>query len=252
MIVFRNNSYQQSSYINSSSRIAGKFYQQKEKMIAFMNLTEMNDSLLKENAILRNKLGINRPANPLSDTSFTKIIKLDSMVESKHYTYIPARVLNNSIDQKINYITLDVGSKQGIRKNFAVISQNGIVGKISHVSENYSLAVSFLSEKFKVGCRLADSTVGFLVWDGKDPEFGTLTGIPQSVKMKPLDSVFTNGFSMFPENILVGRAVKLMNGGNYKIYLSTKFRKLHFVYVIAEESNIERIHLEEDSTKVTQ
>ena len=212
----------------------------------------MNDSLMRENALLKNKLGISIPANTLKDSFYNTTIKRDSFNEIKHYQYIPAKVLNNSIDQKINYITLDVGSKQGIKKNFAVISATGIVGKISHVSENYSLAVSFLSEKFKVGCRLADSTVGFLLWDGKEPEFGILTGIPQSVKLKPLDSVYTNGFSMFPENILVGRAIELLDGGQYKIYLSTKFRKLNFVYVIAEEMNIEQKHLEEDSIHVSQ
>jgi len=187
----------------------------------------------------------------LKDSSYSKTIKLDSATEIKHFHYIPAKVLNNSTDQKINYITLKAGSLQGIRKNMAVISSSGIVGKISHVSEHYSVAVSFLSEKFKVGCRLSDSTVGFLVWDGKEPEYGILTGIPQSVKVKPRDSVYTNGYSMFPENILVGRAAQMMPGGKYKIYLSTNFRKLHFVYIIAEDVDIERQHLEEDSTQVT-
>lgn len=215
-----------------------------------MNLREMNDSLMKENAKLKQELGIRIPANPLKDSSLNKTIKQDSLTELKHYHYIPAKVLNNSIDQKINYITLNVGSVNGIKKNMAVISTNGIVGKISHVSDHYSVAVSFLSEKFKVGCRLADSTVGFLEWDGKEPEYGVLTGIPQSVKVKPRDSVYTNGFSMFPENILVGRAAQVLNGGKYKIYLSTNFRKLHFVYVIAETVDIERQQLE-DSTQVT-
>ena len=73
----------------------------------------------------------------------------------------------------------------------------------------------------------------------------TLSGIPQSVKVKPLDSVFTSGYGIFPERIFLGRAAKSNQGTSYKIWLSTKFSKLHYVYVIAESIDIERIQLEE-------
>lgn len=249
VIVFKNNNYQQSSYINSSRNLSGRFYSQKEKLTSFINLTEVNDSLMKENAALRKELGITTDVNPLNDSTFSKQIHVDSSIQTAHYTYIPAKVLNNTIDQTINYITLNAGSKQGIKKNMAVISANGIVGRISHVSENYSVALSFLSDRFNVSSMVSDGTVGKLSWDGKDPDYGILSGIPQSVKLKPRDSVFTSGFGNFPEKILVGKAAQVLNGTSYKIFLSTNFRKLHFVYVIAEEIDLERKKLE-DSTQV--
>ena len=249
IIVFKNNNYQQSSYINSSRSVSGTFYSQKAKLTGFINLTEVNDSLMKENAALRKELGITMDVNPLKDSTFSKQIHVDSSLQTAHYTYIPAKVLNNTIDQTINYITLNAGSKQGIKKNMAVISANGIVGRISHVSENYSVALSFLSDRFNVSSMVSDGTVGKLSWDGKDPDYGILSGIPQSVKLKPRDSVFTSGFGNFPEKILVGKAAQVLNGTSYKIYLSTNFRKLHFVYVIAEEIDLERKKIE-DSTQV--
>ncbi len=249
IIVFKNNNYQQSSYINSSRNVSGTFYSQKAKLTDFINLTEVNDSLMKENAALRKELGITMDVNPLKDSTFSKEIHVDSSLQTAHYTYIPAKVLNNTIDQTINYITLNVGSKQGIKKNMAVISANGIVGRISHVSENYSVALSFLSDRFNVSSMVSDGTVGKLSWDGKDPDYGILSGIPQSVKLKPRDSVFTSGFGNFPEKILVGKAAQVLNGTSYKIFLSTNFRKLHFVYVIAEEIDLERKKIE-DSTQV--
>lgn len=249
IIVFKNNNYQQSSYINSSRNVSGTFYSQKAKLTGFINLTEVNDSLMKENAALRKELGITMDVNPLKDSTFSKQIHVDSSLQTAHYTYIPAKVLNNTIDQTINYITLNVGSKQGIKKNMAVISANGIVGRISHVSENYSVALSFLSDRFNVSSMVSDGTVGKLSWDGKDPDYGILSGIPQSVKLKPRDSVFTSGFGNFPEKILVGKAAQVLNGTSYKIFLSTNFRKLHFVYVIAEEIDLERKKIE-DSTQV--
>ncbi len=210
-----------------------------------MDLIRVNDSLAIENSRLKSQLAVKVEPNPLKDSSRSSTINIDSSIKTVNFKYIPAKVLNNSIDQKVNYITLNVGSKQGIKKNMSVINDKGIVGKISHVSENYSVAISVLSEHFNVSAMLSDGTVGKVAWDGKDPEFVMLNGIPQSVKVKPLDSVFTSGYSIFPEKILIGRAAKSNNGTSYKIWLSTKFTKLHYVYVIEETTNIERIQLEE-------
>lgn len=249
IIVFRNNSYQQSSYINSSRNIAGKFYARKEKVVGFMHLSEVNDSLMKENARLRKQLGIPLEINPLQDTSYTKILQSDTVTQTIHYTYIPAKVINNTIDQKVNYITLDAGSKKGIKKNMAVITPNGIVGRVSHVSENFSVVLSFLSDRFNVSSMVGDGTIGKLSWDGIDPEYAILSGIPQSVKLKRKDSVLTSGYGNFPEKIMVGRIAAVVSGTSYKVYLNTNFRKLHFVYVIADDVNFERKKIE-DSVQV--
>ncbi|MBK7764320.1 MAG: rod shape-determining protein MreC [Bacteroidetes bacterium] len=249
IIVFRNNSYQQSSYINSSRNIAGKFYSRKEKLVGFMHLSEVNDSLLRENARLRKELGIPIEINPLKDTNYTKTLQSDTVTQTIHYTYIPAKVLNNTIDQKVNYITLDAGSKKGIKKNMAVITPNGIVGRVSHVSENYSVVLSFLSDRFNVSSMVGDGTIGKLSWDGLDPEYAILSGIPQSVKLKRKDTVLTSGFGNFPEKIMVGRIAAVLSGTSYKVFLNTNFRKLHFVYVIADDVNFERKKLE-DSLQV--
>lgn len=247
VIVFSNNHYQQTSAINSSGKIAGFFFLQKEKLVSYFRLTSMNDSLLKENAVLKQRLGIAITPNPLKDTSFTMVSGEDSNKTSIHYEYVPARVLNNTIDQKLNYITLNRGSADGIKKNMAVISEKGIVGKIANVSEHFSIAVSVLSERFNISAMTPDGTVGKAMWDGKNIELISLTGIPQSVKLKPLDTIVTSSYSsIFPENIMIGRIAKVESPTSYKIWLSTKFSNLHFVYIVKDVTNMERIKLEEN------
>lgn len=246
-IIFRNNNYQQTSYINSSKTISGSLYAKRESMFGFLHYKEVNDSLLKENARLKQELGITVKANPLKDTEYTNIKTIDSVTQTTHYRYIPCKVLNNSIDQKVNYITLNAGSNQGVKKNYAVIGDNGIVGKISHVSPNYSVAVSILSEKFNVSAMVPDGSIGTVYWDGINPNLVTLKGIPQSVKIKPLDSVYTSGYSIFPEKILIGRAAKSLHGTSYQLWLTTNFQKLHYVYIVEDITNIERLNLEDTS-----
>ena len=247
-IVFSNNNYQQTSVINSARKISGNLFTQKEKLTGFFRLSKVNDSLLKENANLKSKLGISILKNPLKDTSYTASIKIDSTTQNIHYDYIPAKVLNNTIDQKINYITLNKGFADGIKKNMGVISDKGIVGKIVNVSEHYSIVTSMLSDRFTVSAKTSDGSVGKAIWDGVNPEFILLTGIPQSVKLKPLDTVLTSGYSsFFPENIMIGKVAKVESPTSYKIWLSTKFTNLHYVYIIKDEKNVERQTLE-DST----
>ncbi|MBK7690871.1 MAG: rod shape-determining protein MreC [Bacteroidetes bacterium] len=246
VLVFQNNHYQQASAINSSNKISGFFYKKKEHLMSYFRLSVQNDSLVAENARLKRQLGISIKSNPLKDTSYVKEVVFDSTKQILQYDYLPAKVLNNTIDQKINYLTLNKGSADGIKKNMAVISEKGVVGKIANVSEHFSIATSVLSERFNVSVMTADGTVGKAVWDGKNIEFLTLSGIPQSVKLKPLDTIVTSGYSsIFPENILVGRIAKVESPTSYKIWLSSKFSNLHFVYIVKDVANEERIQLEE-------
>jgi rod shape-determining protein MreC len=252
-IILSNNSYQQSSYYNSSRAIAGKLLSRKAKWVSYIHLHEINDSLVRENAVLKQKLGISIPANPLLDTSYKKVVVEDSVRQTTNYQYLPAKVINNSIDKKTNYITLDIGSNQGVKNGMAVISASGVVGKITHVSPIYSVAISVLSEKMKISARTPDGSEGPVKWDGKDPDLVTLTGIDQSSKIKPLDTIYTSGFSAFPEKVMIGRAVKVLGNTSYLIWLSTNFRKLQYVYVVKNETLIERTIFEqavEDSIKL--
>ena len=245
LIVFKNNSYQQSSYINSARGISSNFYTKKESIVSFLTLNAVNDSLVKENARLKQALGIPVTANPFEDTSYTVTRTLDSNAkQTVHYKYIAAKVINNSTDQKINYITLNVGSLQGIKPKMAVITDKGVVGKISHVSENYSVAVSILSDRFNVNCVVPDGSIGNIKWDNKDPNIVILKGIPLSANLKLKDSIMTSGYSIFPEKIMIGKVAKFVNG-DYQVWLSTNFNNLHYVYVVQDFANIERNTLED-------
>ena len=245
LIVFKNNSYQQSSYINSARSISSSFYTKKESIVSFLTLNAVNDSLVKENARLKQALGIPVTANPFKDTSYTITRTLDSNAkQTVHYKYIAAKVINNSTDQKINYITLNVGSRQGIKPKMAVITDKGVVGKISHVSENYSVAVSILSDRFNVNCVVPDGSIGNIKWDNKDPNMVLLKGIPLSANLKLKDSIMTSGYSIFPEKIMIGKVAKFVNG-DYQVWLSTNFNNLHYVYVVQDFTNIERTILED-------
>jgi rod shape-determining protein MreC len=216
-----------------------------------LDLEAKNTALLKENALLKSKLGTTLKKNPLKDTTYSRLVADDSVKQTIHYTYMPARVLNNSVDKKNNFITLHLGAKDGVKKNMIVIGSKGIVGKVIQVTENFSLAASVLSTEFNVSSVTPNGTLSKVSWEElRNPYHAVLSGIPESEKLKKGDSILTSGFSKFPPNIMIGRVLSKLQGsksggGRYKILLSTNFKKLDFVYIVQDEVDLERKELEE-------
>jgi rod shape-determining protein MreC len=245
VIFLRNNHYQQASYLNSAQAMAASWLVRKQGVTDYLHLKQRNQELLQENASLKSRLKISLPPNPLHDTSYIKNATRDSVQETYQYKYIAAKVVNNTVDQKHNYITLDRGELQGVKKNMAVINERGIVGKITHVSDNYAVAATLLSEQFNVSAQTADGTLGKIAWDGLNIERVNLSGIPQSVKLKRGDSIFSSGYSIFPEHVLIGTILSATKPNGYLVQPAARFSNLHHVYIINVNVNVERKRLED-------
>jgi rod shape-determining protein MreC len=256
-VFLRNNNFQYASTIHSARGITGSIHKKKQSVWDYLDLKKNNEALIAENAQLRSKLGVALKTNPLKDTSFSNLVSEDSVKQTIYYKYIPARVLNNSFDQKNNYITLNKGTKDNIRKNMSVVSANGIVGKVTHVTEKYCLANSMLSSKVKISCVTPSGTIGNVSWDSEyDADYVVLNGIPQSEKLKKGDTILTSGFSLFPKNVMIGRVVGTASGSNtgmqlYKIKLATNFRRLNYVYIVDDNTTFERTIWEDSVIKVS-
>ena len=211
-------------------------------MVYYFGLRKMNDSLLNENSLLRQKIDRLQSIDVLKDSLVhTKTASADTtthIVKYADYLYRTARVVNNSTNANDNYITINRGSKDGIGKNMAVISGTGVVGRVEHVSAHFASILSVLSTKQRISAKLKNGTNGFVIWDEKSPDILTMIDVPQEVTLKRGDSVFTNNFSLyFPPDILIGTVVKtqaVKKNGLLLIYLqsSTNFHNLQYVYVI--------------------
>jgi rod shape-determining protein MreC len=211
----------------------------------YLNLHQENRKLAEENAMLYNNL----------TSSYTiKDFRSDS-VARRIYRYLPARVINNSVNKQFNYITLDRGSEAGIQADMAVISTDGIVGIVKSVSENYSSVLSVLNRDFTVSAKIRkNGYFGPLTWSGSSSYYATLVDIPHHVKISEGDTIVTSGFGgVFPEGYLIGTINDFkLKGGNYyeiKVRLSNDFRKLNYVQVIRNYAKSEIDSLENAVTR---
>lgn len=248
VLVINNNQYQRSSFVNSSNVMVGSFYTKVNSWKEYMHLTEVNKDLLDENALLRYQLQELRSRDTLFDA-----LNTDSLDNPNRYEFIVASVVNNSVHLKNNYITINKGSLDGIRKDMGVISSTGVVGTVMNVSPHFSTIKSLLhkTEIISVSIDSTSSAFGSLIWgDNTESRFAMVRDIPNHVKLYVGQPIYTSGFSSkFPKGIKVGHIVQtdIVSGGSFKdvrILLTTKFEKLSHVYIVKDKLAEEKIELE--------
>lgn len=255
-MIARTNTIQGNDIMSSANLMIGSMYKQSDDVAYYFALRRMNDSLIRENAQLRLQLAKDDEIEMVVDSSATYEVPFrDSTKPIKYadYSYRYAKVINNSVSAVNNYITLNRGEADGIKKDMAVISANGAAGRIVNTSKHFSTAISLLSKKQQVSARLKDGTVGYASWDGSNPKQLMMKDVPNQIKVKKGDTVFTTEYSFFPAGVPIGRVYKteiIKNKNLQVLYLraSTDFRRLQYVYVIENKMAAERKQLENNTT----
>lgn len=198
VIVVRSNHYQEIKYVNTSNSIAGFVLNITSNVTNFIYASKNNKKLMEENVKLKNQLKYQYTYSS-SDSSLPK------QSETYFFQYIPAKVINNSIDNSVNYITLNKGKKDGIKNGYGVISSNGVVGFVTNVTDNYALVLSVISTKSRIGVRhQKTNAIGSLFWDGGNPFTLNVDNFSKTLPIKKGDTIVTAGFSsIFPPNLPV-------------------------------------------------
>jgi rod shape-determining protein MreC len=250
VIYIKYNSFQKASFVNSSNEVIGNLYTHVDDFYSYLSLREVNDNLARENARLRNQLKSSFYVDTLTKH------KVSDTVYKQQYEYIVAKVINNSVNQPANYLTINRGSKQGIEKSMGVICELGVVGKVIFVSEHYSVVQSLLNKESKVSAMLANNKeIGFIEWgDDLNPRKAILRDVSNNALPKLGEMVVTSGYSLFPEGIPIGKISNLHTkaGGyalNMEVALSVDFTKLQYVNVVNNKFAKEQAGLEAGQKK---
>ena len=239
ILLVKNSDTYGATYANFANEVTGRVNAQYNTIHNFFNLRENNLLLQEENTRLKNLMGTNFES---TDTTYIKHIDSlmsDTLGKQRKYLWLPAKVINNTISQQYNYMTIHRGINQGVKKDMAVISSNGIAGTVIDVSENYCRAMSLLHRNSKVSSMLKKSQIpGSVEWDGNDPYYLTLRKIPKSTPVAKGDTVVTSKYSAnFPPNLMIGTVTDVTKdpGSNYfiiKVKSSTNFYSLEYVNLV--------------------
>ncbi|MBX2961587.1 MAG: rod shape-determining protein MreC [Cyclobacteriaceae bacterium] len=230
-LIIQNNQYHGARFFNSSNNMVGGLNNFSQNMRDYFSLREVNSVLAEENARLRKSLEL-RNQIIVSGTIADEVLV-------PRFDFISAKVVNNSTDRYTNFITINKGSREGIEAGMAVISPQGVVGKVKMTSSHFSVVTSLLNIDLRIsGLLKRTGHFGTIQWDGRDPQVVEFEFIPRHVKVMVGDTVITSGYSgVFPEGILIGTVeeIDLREEAPFyemRVRLAQDFRKLSFVSVV--------------------
>lgn len=228
-----NSSYYQHSVVINYVRLGKEILDERVNLWRYyFSLKEINEKLAQENNELQNRLKYYNRQDSLkqgvvSDT-FGRLV----------YSYIPATVVSNSVNNLHNYITLNIGAADGVVSDMGVVVHNGLIGTVVHVSTHYSLVKSLLSANWRVSAKVKrNGTFGPLHWNGVNYREVVLTDIPQHIPVTIGDTIVSSGYSaFFPPDIPIGRvqSIDTKRGNFYEITVTlfADFKQLRYVNVV--------------------
>lgn len=232
ILIFSNNPYQRSTFLNSGNVVAGTIHKHSRTIGNYFQLKTDNEALSEENVALKNLLF----SGSLNTNTLSYIN--DSLPQNEYF-FLSAHVVDNSVHRRMNYITIDKGKKQGIREEMGVVSPRGLVGLVKGTTNNYAVVTPILNTQLFISAKIGKSGhFGSLNWDGLDYRFAKLKAIEKHAGFAIGDTLFTSGYgSVFPEGIPIGFIAGFKADGDDDFYditvrLAVDFKSLYFVNVV--------------------
>ncbi|MEM8523027.1 MAG: rod shape-determining protein MreC [Bacteroidota bacterium] len=233
-------------YLSSTNYFSGNYHNLRNSIEDYFNLDKVADDLAEENALLRDQL--EQYKSRITVTHDT--LRQDSLRQAYHY--ISASVIKNSINLPNNMITINKGSKDGIKNHMGVITDKGVVGIVRKTGKRYALVMSVLNRATIINAKIKDNGYfGPMVWEEQDSKTVRLKDIPVHAEVEIGDTVQTTGYSsIFPTDINIGVVDTTWKAGSnsYTIFvrLFEDLANLQYVYVVnyLEKAEIETLENE--------
>ena len=177
-----------------------------------------------------------------------RLSKLLTLKEANVLGVISASIVNKSLVQTRNTITINAGENDSIKVNMPVVTDDGLVGKIVGVSKNYSIAQILYNKDLRISAKVQRSRVdGIFTYDGVGNL--VLTNVPKAADVNPGDLIITSEYSnLFPGGIPLGTVLETGNLDNLFKKITVKpavnFNILEEIFVVKSQPNKEKSDLE--------
>jgi rod shape-determining protein MreC len=197
----------------------------------YVLLTEVesrNQALERENRIL-----LGEALKSRSQAEELRRVKqlCDFRADRKELATVPARVVGRDVSQffQVMRLQLDVEGQPGIKEGAAVITHDGVVGRIEKVSGSYADVMLVTDSRSQVHSTIpGKGVIGSVKGKGKKNEFAVqfvyLDRIDRTVPIAVGDAVLTTGHDhVFPAGLEIGHvaeAVGTQNGQYHEFLLA--------------------------------
>nr|WP_263313066.1 rod shape-determining protein MreC [Mammaliicoccus sp. Marseille-Q6498] len=230
-------------YASDTSSFGGRIISYPVTMVSglFTNLFTSDDEVdkLKEEVKSTDQIKADKARLEKENKALKKELE---MKDISQFNPISATVIARSPDQWMNTIIIDKGKKSGMKENMAVITSEGLVGRIKKANQFSSqvelISTSVKTSKLSVDIQQdGDSIFGMINRYDESKGLLVISDIDNKYKVKKGSKVVTNGLGdQLPKGILVGKVEKVENdeyGLSKVAYIktSTNIKDLNHVYV---------------------
>jgi len=255
--LFRYNKYHHAVGMGMANELTGWMNSKYANIDNYFHLKQESDRIHRVNDSLMNLLKTNFLDSDTTTRFVRDSIPYDTLGHTRRYLWRDADVVSNSVNSERNYIQINRGSKQGIKDNMAVLNSDlSLVGIVVNTSDNFSQVMSLLHVKNNVNAIMKKSgNAGTISWDGRNPLFLTMTGVPKSDSIARGDTVLTGTYSLsFPPLKMIGRVASIVKDNSSSFYIlriqtATNFQNLQHVFVVENLQGEEQDKLDKSTRK---
>jgi rod shape-determining protein MreC len=199
---------------------------------ALQNASRENERLKRDNDTL--KLQINQLQSKAAEADRLAVL-LNFRQSHQNIPMLSARVIGASADTASQTAYLDRGERDGIRRNMAVITPDGVVGKIIEAYRDTSQVLLLTDKDSGVGGMLAGSRIQSPVGGVGEPLL-TMKYVANDDAVNVGERVVTSGMDrIFPRDLPVGTVTDIKPGNPFKqirIRPSANLERLEEVIVL--------------------
>jgi rod shape-determining protein MreC len=195
----------------------------KEQLAAGQNLSAQLMERRKENHRLREMLGFKRQTA---------------------YTLLPAEVVARDPSQWFETITINKGYADGVQKDMAVVTSEGLVGSVFFVSKNSSRVLMLTDSRRAVSALVQRSRepgfIGIIEGYPEKKGFLRMSNLSPEANIQPGDTVISSGLGgVFPKGLVIGHVVEVGQDQygllqQALVRSSVNFNRLEEVFIVFE------------------
>ncbi len=216
--------------------------------LATSKTTNFVGSLLytyEENQALKKEISILKQDQIQAKEAFAENIRLRELLNYKQsqskYILLTAKVVGFNPSGIDGSIVIDKGKNDGVSKDMAIITIDGLVGTVVEPYKYSSRVQLILHPKIAVGgiVQRPDSrTAGIVQGDASNPYMPNMINLPRDADIIADDIIITSGFGgIYPKGIAIGKVASVANaeGGLLKYAIikpAVDFNRLEEVFVI--------------------
>jgi rod shape-determining protein MreC len=215
--------------------LSGSVMALQQEITGYWKLRQVNEKLQDENVKWLSRYAQVSQHIPIDSLALKQL--QDSSRQA--YRFLPTLVIGHSIRKADNHITINAGSRDGVREGMGLVLPHGALGIVKATTPNYAVATSLLHSATRTAARFQRTgDICTLKWPGGNSRELEALYVERHVNVQVGDTLITHDNSLvYPPNLPLGRVIEVdtdetKNYIGVKVRLFVNFSTLSHAYVV--------------------